>query len=74
MQEPITYFIDQSNGTVDLTLTRERFIARTQGKGLIDKPRTIDIPLSDLKYFCLGALYSSLPAEAVKALDHSSPA
>ena len=53
MQEPITYFIDESNGTVDLTLTRERFIAKTQGKGLIDKPRTIDIPLSDLKYFCL---------------------
>jgi len=53
MQEPITYFIDQSNGTVDLTLTHERFIAKTQGKGLIDKPRTIDIPLSDLKHFCL---------------------
>jgi hypothetical protein len=53
MQEPITYFIDQSNGTVDLTLTDERFIAKTQGKGLIDKPRTIDIPLSDLKYFSL---------------------
>jgi hypothetical protein len=53
MQEPITYFIDQSNGTVDLTLTDQRFIARTQGKGLIDKPRTIDIPLSDLKHFCL---------------------
>src|ERR1700737_2087700 len=53
MQEPINYFIDQSNGTVDLTLTRERFIAKTQGKGLIDKPRTIDIALSDLKYFCL---------------------
>jgi hypothetical protein len=53
MQEPITYFIDQSNGTIDLTLTHERFIAKTQGKGLIDKPRTIDIPLSDLKHFCL---------------------
>jgi hypothetical protein len=53
MQEPVTYFIDQSNGTVDLTLTDERFIAKTQGKGLIDKPRTIDIPLSDLKHFCL---------------------
>src|SRR5258706_11263370 len=53
MKEPIRYFIDQSNGTVDLALTDERFIARTQGKGLIDKPRTIDISLSDLKNFCL---------------------
>ncbi len=53
MKEPIKYFIDQSNGTVDLTLTDERFIAATKGKGLIDKPRVIDIPLSDLKNFCL---------------------
>jgi hypothetical protein len=53
MKAPIKYFIDQSNGTVDLALTDERFITKTQGKGLIDKPRTIDIPLSDLKNFCL---------------------
>ena len=53
MQEPITYFIDHSNGTVDLTLTDERFVAKTQGKGLIDKPRTVDIPLAYLKQFCL---------------------
>lgn len=53
MEQPITYFIDQSNGTVDLTLTNERLIAKTQGKGLIDKPRTVDIPLSDLEHFCV---------------------
>ncbi len=53
MPEPINYFIDQSNGTVDLTLTDERFIAKTQGKGLIDKPRIINISLSDLEHFCL---------------------
>ena len=53
MQEPINYFIDHSNGTVDLTLTDERFVAKTQGKGLIDKPRTVDIPLAYLKQFCL---------------------
>ena len=53
MQEPITYFLDQSNGTVDLTLTGERFTAKTKGKGLIDKPRSIDIALSDLTNFCL---------------------
>ena len=53
MQEPITYFIDHSTGTVDLTLTDERFVAKTQGKGLIDKPRTVDIPIAYLKQFCL---------------------
>ncbi len=53
MQEPINYFLDHSTGTVDLTLTGERLITKTQGKGLIDKPRTIDIPLSDVKNFCL---------------------
>src|SRR5260370_6451445 len=53
MQAPINYFIDRSNGTVDLTLSGERLIAKTKGKGLIDKPRTTDIPLSDLEHFCL---------------------
>lgn len=53
MQEPITYFIDHSTGTVELTLTDNRLIAKTQGKGLLDKPRNTDIALSDLKHFCL---------------------
>jgi hypothetical protein len=53
MQEPINYFIDHTTGTVDLTLTGGRLIAKTQGKGLIDKPRVIDIALTDLKHFCL---------------------
>ncbi len=53
MPEPITYFIDQTNGTVDLALTDERLIAKTQGKGLIDKPRIVDISFADLKNFCL---------------------
>ena len=53
MQEPLAYSLDYANGTVDLSLTSERFIVRTQGKGLIDKLRTIDIPPSDLKNFCL---------------------
>jgi hypothetical protein len=53
MQEPITYFIDHATGTVELTLTRNRLIAKTQGKGLLDKPRIADIALSDLKHFCL---------------------
>lgn len=53
MQESINYFLDHSTATVDLTLTDERLISKTQGKGALDKPRIIDIPLSDLKNFCL---------------------
>lgn len=53
MPEPINYFLEHSTATVDLTLTDGRLIAKTQGKGALDKPRIIDIPLSDLKNFCL---------------------
>lgn len=53
MQEPINYFLDHSTATVDLTLTDGRLMSKTQGKGALDKPRIIDIPLSDLKYFFL---------------------
>jgi len=53
MEEPITYSLEFANGTVALTLTAQRFIAKTQGRGLLDKPKTIDIPLTDLDKFCL---------------------
>ena len=53
MSEPIKYFLDQANGSVDLTLTEAHLITKTKGKGLLDKLRIIDIPLSDLKQFCL---------------------
>lgn len=53
MQTPITYFIDQVNGTADLALGDGRFVAKTQGKGVIDKMRVIDISIADLKHFCL---------------------
>jgi hypothetical protein len=52
-QEPINYFLKHSNATVDLALTNDRLIVNTQGKGLLDRLRTIDIPLSDLESFCL---------------------
>ena len=51
--EPITYFLKRAEGTVDLSLTNDRFVAKTQGTGLLDKPRVTDIALSDLKNFCL---------------------
>ncbi len=53
MPEPINYFLDQATGTVDLTLTEARLTTKTKGKGLLDKLRIIDIPLSDLTHFCL---------------------
>ena len=51
MAEPIAYFLDHSQSTVDLALTGERLIIKTQGKGLLDKPRVIDIALADLRGF-----------------------
>jgi hypothetical protein len=53
MQEPVTYSIDHSTASAELALTDERLIVRTKGKGMIDKPQIIDIPLTQLKYFCL---------------------
>ncbi|HEY0615525.1 MAG TPA: hypothetical protein VGC96_12820 [Candidatus Elarobacter sp.] len=50
---PLTYSLDFSTGTVELALTDRRFTVTTQGKGLIDKPRTIDVALSDLAQFCV---------------------
>ncbi len=53
MLAPTTCSQQHALAKIDLTMTSERFVAKTQGTGLLDKPRTIDIPLSDLKNFCL---------------------
>lgn len=53
MQEPITYTLDHATSTVNLNLTPDRLIVNTQGKGLADRPRTIDIPPSDVVNFAL---------------------
>lgn len=53
MSETISYFLEHANATVEMALTDGRFIVKTQGRGLADKLRTIDIPLSDLKNFGL---------------------
>jgi hypothetical protein len=53
MSEPIKYYLQHAHGTVDLALLDDRLVVNTQGVGLADKLRTIDIPLSDLKNFCL---------------------
>jgi len=53
MAEPIEYFLKHAHGAVDLALVDDRLVVNTQGNGLADKLRTIDISLSDLKNFCL---------------------
>ena len=53
MSEPIKYSLQHAHGMVDLTLLEDRLVVNTQGVGLADKLRTIDIPLSDLRNFCL---------------------
>lgn len=53
MDEPTEYLLRHAHGTVDLALAGNRFIVNTQGNGLADKLRTIDIELRDLKNFCL---------------------
>jgi hypothetical protein len=53
MQEPITYHLDHSTSTVDLSLTADRLTVRTQGKGLADTMRIIDIPLSAVRQFAV---------------------
>ena len=53
MNEPINYYLKHAHGMVDLVLADDRLIVNTQGNGLIDKLRTIDISLSEVKKFCM---------------------
>src|SRR5690348_10958222 len=53
MQEPISYSLDHATSTVNLSLTADRLIINTAGKGLADRPRTLEIPLSDLQKFAV---------------------
>jgi uncharacterized membrane protein YqaE (UPF0057 family) len=53
LMDAVTYSLEHATATVELSLAAGRLIVKTQGRGLIDKPHTIDIPLSDLKNFCL---------------------
>lgn len=52
-KDPVTYSIDHSTSSAELSLSEERFRVRTKGKGLADRERTIDIPIADLRQFCL---------------------
>lgn len=53
MQEPVTYSLDRATGSASLSLTPTRLTVQSQGKGLLDKPRIVDISLSDVHKFCV---------------------
>ena len=47
------YVLRHAYGMVDIALAGDRLTVRTQGTGALDKLKTIDISLSDLKQFCI---------------------
>lgn len=53
MQPLIRYQLDHSLGTVQLTLYKDRLTVKTQGGGVVDRPRKVDLELSVLEHFCL---------------------
>ena len=53
IHEPIHYNLKHKNGIVDLVLSNERLVVSTQGVGLIDKLRSHEIPIRDIKNFCV---------------------
>ncbi len=53
MGEPINYSFRHTNGMVNIVLASDRLIVNTQGVGLIDKLKTIDILVSQVNNFCL---------------------
>ena len=72
MKEPINYNLDHTTATVNLSLTPNRLIAQTRGKGVMDKPVEINIPLSDLKNFCLVPTIKFQNLESIRSKgDHT---
>jgi hypothetical protein len=53
MQEPINYNLKHAHGTVDLVLAEDRLVVKTQGVGLLDRLRTIDVSLSEIRKFAV---------------------
>ena len=53
MPNQIEYSLKHAHGMVDLVLVDDHLIVNTQGVGLADRLRTIDVELSQLKNFCL---------------------
>ena len=53
MPEPIVYSRDHDRWATEIRLTDDRLEVTLAGKGLIDKPRTLAIPVADLKNYAL---------------------
>ncbi len=51
MDDAIIYTLDHAIRKLEINLMPGRFVVNTQGKGLLDRPRTIDIPLTSLEHF-----------------------
>lgn len=48
MSTDVTYQHDYGAGTVELTLSPGRLVTRTHGRGLLDRPKLLDLALTDL--------------------------
>jgi hypothetical protein len=51
MDDSLTYILDHSISRVEINLLPGRLVVNTQGKGALDRLRTIDITLSALEHF-----------------------
>ncbi len=51
MDQPLTYRLEHANGTVDLALDGRRLIIRSHGNGLLDRPRSLELDLSEIRHF-----------------------
>ncbi len=53
MDDPIEYSLEHQRGSVRLALSDGRLSVRTAGNGLLDRPRTVEVALSDLEAFAV---------------------
>lgn len=47
------YYLQTTWATLALELRDDRLVVSIRGKGLIDRPKTTEVPLADLKQFCV---------------------
>lgn len=51
MEDPLTYRLEHANGTVDLALDGRKLSIRSSGNGLLDRPRSLELELSEVRQF-----------------------
>ncbi|MEQ8766809.1 MAG: hypothetical protein RL885_23045 [Planctomycetota bacterium] len=47
------YRLEHHRGTVDITLSNALLVVRSQGNALLDKPKAVEVPLTDIRHFCV---------------------